>query len=254
MKVLILEDELLSAKRASQLLTEYDPGIQVVDILDSVEEAITWLNQNPEPDLLLLDIHLADGLCFDLFEHVTLKSPVVFTTAYDKYALQAFKLNSIDYLLKPLDKGDLTRALDKYHSLKHDHRNISASDIEKLRSTIQLLTKKYKTRFLVRFADTIHFKNVDEVAYFYADDKVVFLVSTDGKKYLMDSNLESIEEVLDPALFFRINRKVIVRIESIQKVKTMLSYRLQVFLKPAFDQEIFVSKYKSQDFKNWLDN
>ncbi|HEV7380677.1 MAG TPA: LytTR family DNA-binding domain-containing protein, partial [Dyadobacter sp.] len=108
--------------------------------------------------------------------------------------------------------------------------------------------------FLVRFADTIHFKNVDEVAYFYADDKVVFLVSTDGKKYLIDNNLESLEEVLDPILFFRINRKVIARIESIQKVKTLLSYRLQVFLKPAFDQEIFVSKYRSQDFKNWLDN
>ncbi|MCF2489096.1 LytTR family DNA-binding domain-containing protein [Dyadobacter sp. CY347] len=254
MKVLILEDELLSAKRASQLLTEYDPDIQVADILDSVEEAITWLNQNSEPDLLLLDIHLADGLCFDLFEHVTLKSPVIFTTAYDQYALQAFKLNSIDYLLKPLDKGDLTRALDKYHSLNHDNRNISASDIEKLRSTLLQLSKKYKSRFLVRFADTIHYKNVDEVAYFYADDKVVFMVSTDGRKYLMDSNLESLEDALDPALFFRINRKVIARIESIQKVKTLLSSRLQVFLKPAFDQEVFVSKYRSHDFKNWLDN
>ncbi|WP_031527387.1 LytR/AlgR family response regulator transcription factor [Dyadobacter crusticola] len=254
MKVLILEDEALSAKRASQLLTEYDPDIQVLDILDSVEDAASWFSQNPEPDLLLLDIHLADGLCFDLFEQVTVKSPVIFTTAYDQYTLQAFKINSIDYLLKPLDKAELSRALDKYHSLNRDYRNITASDIEKLRSTIQQLTKKYKTRFLVRYADTIHFKNVEEVAYFYADDKVVFMVSTDGKKYLMDSKLESLEEVLDPSLFFRMNRKVIARIESIQKVKTLLSYRLQVYLKPPFDQDIFISKYRSQEFKNWLDN
>lgn len=254
MKVLILEDETLSAQRASQLLTEYDPHIEVVDILDSVEEATTWLDRNPEPDLMLLDIHLADGLCFDLFENVTVKSPVIFTTAYDQYALQAFKINSIDYLLKPLDKMDLARALDKYHSLRSDQRNISALDIDKLRSTIQQLTKKYKTRFLVRFADTIHFKNVDEVAYFYADDKAVFLVTTDGKKHLMDSNLESLEELLDPALFFRVNRKVIARIEAIQKVKTLLSNRLQVFLKPPFEQDVFVSKYRSNDFKSWLDN
>lgn len=254
MKVLILEDEALSANRASQLLTEYDPGIQVADILDSVEEATSWLKQNPEPDLMLLDIHLADGLCFDLFENLTVSIPVIFTTAYDQYALQAFKINSIDYLLKPLDKGDLTRALDKYHSLKHDLRVVSAIDIEKLRSTMAQLTKKYKARFLVRFADTIHFKNVEEVAYFYADDKAVFMVTMDGKKYLMESNLENLEEVLDPALFFRINRKVIARIEAVQKVKALLGYRLQVYLKPAFNQDVFVSKYRSQDFKNWLDH
>lgn len=254
MKVLILEDETLSAERASQLLLEYDPDIEVADVLESVEEAAAWLGRNPEPDLMLLDIHLADGLCFDLFDNTTVKSPVIFTTAYDQYALQAFKINSIDYLLKPLDKDDLTRALDKYHSLRSDQRNVSALDIEKLRSTIQQLTKKYKTRFLVRFADTIHFKNIDEVAYFYADDKVVFLVTTEGKKYLIDSNLETLEDLLDPALFFRINRKVIARIESIQKVKTLLSNRLQVFLKPAFDQDVFVSKYRSHDFRCWLDN
>ena len=254
MKVLILEDEALSARRASQLLTEYDADIEVQHVLDSIEEAAIWLNQNPEPDLMLLDIHLSDGLCFGLFDKVTVKSPVIFTTAYDQYALQAFKINSIDYLLKPLDKGDLTRALDKYHHLKHDRKSISTLDIENLRKTIQALTKKYKTRFLVRYGDTIHFKNIEEVAYFYADDKVVFMVTNEGKKYLMDSNLESLEEMLDPALFFRINRKVIARIEAIQKVKSLLSSRLQVFLKPVFNQDVFVSKYKSHEFKNWLDN
>ncbi|MCE7065145.1 LytTR family DNA-binding domain-containing protein [Dyadobacter sp. CY326] len=254
MKVLILEDEALSARRAAQLLTEYDPNIEVQQILDSIEDAAIWLNQNPEPDLMLLDIHLSDGICFSLFEKITVKSPVIFTTAYDQYTLQAFKINSIDYLLKPLDKGELNRALDKYYNLNHDRKSISTVDIENLRLTIQSLTKKYKTRFLVKHGDTIHFKHIEEVAYFYADDKVVFMVTNEGKKYLMDSNLENLEEVLDPALFFRINRKVIARIEAIQKVKTLLSSRLQVFLKPLFNQEVFVSKYKSHDFKNWLDN
>ncbi|WP_159466763.1 LytTR family DNA-binding domain-containing protein [Dyadobacter sp. 3J3] len=254
MKVLILEDEALSAKRASQLLTEHDPAIEVMDTLDSIEEAALWLNQNPEPDLMLLDIHLADGLCFSLFDKVSVKSPVIFTTAYDQYALQAFKINSIDYLLKPLDKKDLTKALTKYHNLNQDRKSISALDIEKLRMTIQSLTKKYKSRFLVRFGDTILFKYIEEVAYFYADGKSVFMVTNEGKKYLMDSNLESLEEMVDPALFFRINRKVIARIEAILKVKTLLSSRLQVFLKPAFNQDVFVSKYRSNDFKTWLDN
>lgn len=254
MKVLILEDEALSAKRASQLLIEFDPAIEVVDILDSVEDAENWLNHNPEPDLMLLDIHLSDGLCFDLFENITVKCPVIFTTAYDQYALQAFKMNSIDYLLKPLDKGDLARAMNKYHGLNRDLQGFSALDIVKLQSTIQMLTKKYKTRFLVRFGDTIHFKNVEEVAYFYADDKLVYMVTDEGKKFLMDSNLETLEELLDPVLFFRVNRKVIAKIESIQKVKTLLSSRLQVFLKPVFNQDVFVSKYKSQEFKSWLDS
>lgn len=254
MKVLILEDEALSAKRASQLLVECDPGVEVVDCIESIEEAAIWFNQHPEPDLILLDIHLSDGLCFNLFERVDVQSPVIFTTAYDQYALQAFKINSIDYLLKPLDKGELSRALTKFRGLNQRKKGISPLEIEKIRITIESLTKRYKSRFLVKFGDTIQFKNIDEVAYFYADDKVVFMVTNDAKKYLVDNNLESLEEVLDPMLFFRVNRKVIARIEAIQKVKTLLSSRLQVFLKPAFDQEIFISKYKSHEFKTWLDN
>jgi two-component system, LytTR family, response regulator LytT len=254
MNVLILEDEALSAKRASELLTEYDPTIEIVNVIDSVEEAASWLVRHSEPDLMLLDIHLADGSCFNLFEQITINSPVIFTTAYDQYALQAFKMNSIDYLLKPLDKEELNKAMDKYHFMRQDRNALSMIDVEMLRDTIKHLSKKYKTRFLVRFADTIYFKSADEVAYFYADDKVIFLVTMDGTKYLMDNNLESLEEVLDPALFFRINRKIIARIESIQKVKTLLSSRLQVYLKPAFPLEVYVSKYKSQEFKNWLDN
>jgi two-component system response regulator LytT len=253
MKVLILEDEALSATRASQLLLECNPKTEVLGTLESVEEAAAWFNDNPEPDLLLLDIHLSDGLCFGLFERIAVKCPVIFTTAYDRYALQAFKMNSIDYLLKPLDKQDLTRALAKYEAL-NPTREVVPIDLENLRNTLQLLTKKYKTRFLVKYADNLLFKNVDELAYFYADDRVVFLVTNDGKKHLIDNNLESLEEVLDPAVFFRVNRKIIAKIDAIQKVKTLFSSRLQVFLAPPFNQEVYVSKYKSQEFKSWLDS
>ncbi len=254
MRVLILEDEALSAKRASQLLREFDPTIEVTEILESIEEAVSWLSKNPEPDLLLLDIHLSDGLCFRIFERITVNSPVIFTTAYDQYALQAFKVNSIDYLLKPLDKTELQNALIKYRNLNAARGGISLADIRKIEENMLSFSKKYKHRFLVKYADTILYKNVEEVAYFYADDKVVFLVTLEGRKYLIDYNLESLEELLDPHLFFRINRKIIARIQSIQKVKTLLSSRLQVFLKPAFEQNTFVSRERSPDFKIWLDN
>lgn len=254
MKVLILEDEALSAKRASQLLTEFDPSIEVIETLESIEDAVTWLRHNPEPDLMLLDIHLSDGLCFNLFERVSVKSPVIFTTAYDQYTLQAFKINSIDYLLKPLDKDELNNALSKYQTLMQDRKSISSFDIQRIKQTIQSLSKKYKNRFLVKFGDTILFKNINEVAYFFADDKVVYLVTNEGRKYLIDYNLESLEEILDPQLFFRINRKLIVGIDAVQKVKTLLNSRLQVYLKPVFDQDMYVSKEKSPEFKVWLDN
>lgn len=254
MRVLILEDEALSAKRAAQLLKEADPGIEVMETLESVEEAVLWLSKNPEPDLLLLDIHLADGICFRLFERIPVKSPVIFTTAYDQYALQAFKLNSIDYLLKPLDKTELHNALIKFRDLNDRRGAISLADIRRMEESMLSFSKKYKHRFLVKYGDTILYKNIDEVAYFYAEDKVVFLVTSEGRKYLIDYNLESLEELLDPHLFFRINRKIIARIQSIQKVKTLLSSRLQVFLKPEFEQNAYVSRERSPDFKIWLDN
>ena len=254
MKILILEDEALSAKRASQLLREFDPDIEVMDTLESIEEAVSWLSRNPEPDLLLLDIHLSDGLCFRLFERLAVKCPVIFTTAYDQYALQAFKLNSIDYLLKPLDKTELQNALIKYRNLNESRGGISLADIRRIEENMLSFSKKYKHRFLVKYADTILYKNIDEVAYFYADDKVVYLVTSEGRKYLVDYNLESLEELLDPQLFFRINRKIIARIQSIQKVKALLSSRLQVFLKPPFEQNTYVSRERSPEFKIWLDN
>ncbi len=253
MNVLILEDETLSAQRAKSLLKEHDSNISVLETIDSVEDATTWFSKNPEPDLMLVDIHLSDGSSFDLFKKISVKSPVIFTTAYDQYAIQAFKLNSIDYLLKPLDKKELGNALNKYYSLTNDQKSLQSVDIQRISQTLQSMNKKYKNRFLVKYGDSIQFKNVEEIAYFFADDKIIYLVSNEGKRYIVDFKLEQLEDLLDPQYFFRLNRKVIVRIDSVQKIKSMINSRLQVFLKPNFEQEIFVSKERGSEFKTWID-
>lgn len=253
MNVLILEDEILSAQRAKTLLQEHDPTICVIETIDSVEDAAEWLSRNPEPDLMLVDIHLSDGLSFDLFKKIQVKSPVIFTTAYDQYAIQAFKMNSIDYLLKPLDKLELGFALGKLNALTQERKNLLSSDIQRIMQTFQASTKKYKNRFLVKFGDNIQFKNVDEIAYFFADDKITYLVSIEGRRFIIDYKLEQLEDLLDPQFFFRLNRKFVVKIDAVQKIKMVINSRLQVFLKPNFEQDIFVSKDKMSDFKTWLD-
>jgi two-component system, LytTR family, response regulator LytT len=253
MNVLILEDEILSAQRAKTLLHEHDPTISVIETIDSVEDATEWLSRNPEPDLMLVDIHLSDGLSFDLFKKIQIKSPVIFTTAFDQYAIQAFKINSIDYLLKPLDKSELGFALNKFKALSQERKSELTSDIQRVMETFNAHNKKYKNRFLVKFGDNIQFKNTDEIAYFFADDKITYLVSNEGRRFIIDYKLEQLEDLLNPQFFFRLNRKFVIRIDAVQKVKTLMNSRLQVFLKPNFEQEIFVSKDKTGEFKTWLD-
>jgi DNA-binding LytR/AlgR family response regulator len=253
MNVLILEDEMLSAQRAKTLLHEHDSTIFVMETIDSIEDATDWLNRNPEPDLILVDIHLSDGLSFDLFKKIQIKSPVIFTTAYDQYAIQAFKMNSIDYLLKPLDKSELRFALNKFKTLTKKRKEILTSDIQCIMQNFQTANKKYKNRFLVKFGDNIQFKNTDEIAYFFADDKITYLVSNEGRRFIIDYKLEQLENLLDPHFFFRLNRKFVIKIEAVQKIKALINSRLQVSLKPNFEQEIFVSKDKTSEFKIWLD-
>jgi two-component system, LytTR family, response regulator LytT len=253
MNVLILEDEILSAQRAKALLHEHDPTISVVETIDSVEDATDWLGKNPEPDLMLMDIHLSDGLSFDLFKKIQIKSPIIFTTAYDQYAIQAFKTNSIDYLLKPLDKEELGFALDKFQALSQERKSVLTTDIQRIVQSFQNSGKKFKNRFLVKFGDNIQFKNTEEIAYFFADDKITYLVSDEGRRFIVDYKLEQLEDLLDPNFFFRLNRKFIIRIDSVQKIKTLINSRLQIFLKPNFEQDIYVSKERMGDFKAWLD-
>jgi len=225
-----------------------------METIDSIEDATDWLNRNPEPDLMLVDIHLSDGLSFDLFKKIQIKSPVIFTTAYDQYAIQAFKMNSIDYLLKPLDKTELGFALGKFKALTLERKNLLSSEIQKIMQNFQVIHKKYKSRFLVKFGDNIQFKNTDEIAYFFADDKITYLVSVEGRRFIIDYKLEQLEDFLDPQFFFRLNRKFVIKIAAVQKIKALINSRLQVFLKPNFEQEIYVSKDKMNHFKNWLDH
>jgi two-component system, LytTR family, response regulator LytT len=253
MRVLILEDEKLSAERLCSLCLDLEPDTDILATLPSVAQAERWLTQNSLPDLMLVDIHLADGSSFELFRRVPVQAPLIFTTAYDRYAIEAFKHNSIDYLLKPIDRDELQRAFAKYSDWKDRRDTAKIVDIEALTEKIKQFNISYKQRFLVRFGDNLLYKNNTEIAYFYAEDKTVFLVSTDGKRFVIDYRLDQLDELLDPTSFFRVNRKFIIRIDAIQRMRSVLGSRLQLYLKPVPETDVYVSKERVAEFKAWLD-
>jgi DNA-binding LytR/AlgR family response regulator len=254
MDILIVEDEQLAAERLASLLTTYDPTFRVLDCLDAVEDTVQWLRSRPAPHLLMLDIHLADGLGFDIFQQVDVRCPIIFTTAYDQYAIQAFKVNSIDYLLKPIAFPDLARAIDKLRLLTAEPAVVpSPTDFRQVAAAVRELRKTYKTRFIVRYHDRILFKPTEEVAYFCADGKVLYLITLDQRRYVVDYTLEQLEELLDPAEFYRLNRKFMVRLAAIKDIRTYLGGRLKLLLQPATDGEVIVSRERVADFKAWLD-
>lgn len=254
MKVLILEDENAAAKRLQKLLQTAEPQATVVAILESIQHAKEWLNQNPQPDIILSDMHLADGLALELFQQCDIRIPVIFTTAYDAYTLKAFKLNSVDYLLKPIDIEELKAALEKYRLL---NRQSATQMPAQFASLLQQMSKKkdvYKSRFLVKLGDRLSIIPTSEVAFVRADDKVVFLHTNDGKKHLIDDSLDDLMQVLDPATFFRINRTYIAPLTSIDKIHNHFNGRLKLELKHTDDKEIFVSRARVADFKKWLNS
>jgi DNA-binding LytR/AlgR family response regulator len=257
MKVLIIEDEPFAQDELKRLLALCDKNIQVWECIDSVEDSIIWLEEPNEPDLIFMDIQLSDGLSFDIFKHTEVKAPVIFTTAYDEYAIQAFKVNSIDYLLKPVEEEALKAALKKYSIIKQKYAisapaptYFSADQIEQL---IKLNKKEYKSRFVTQIGDRIKHIEVEAVAYFYADDDTVYIVTGDKKKYIINYTLDQLDRVLDPKYFFRINRKYIARISAIGDVHKYFNSRLKVTLQPAVDDEILISRVKVPEFLNWMD-
>jgi len=253
MNILILEDERAAAKRLQQLLKEVEPEANTVAIMETVAESVEWLKQNPAPDLIISDIQLGDGISFDVFEKVTLSVPVIFITAYDAYMLRAFKVNSIDYLLKPIDKEELAVAMAKYRALhmKQYDNGLNEQLIVMLKQ-LPGKAKEVKSRFLVKQGEKLISIHTDEVAYIRADDKVVFLHTKKGQKYIIDESLDELEEVLDTAKFFRVNRTYIAPIEAIEKIHTHFNGRLKIELHGCDDNEIFVSKQRATEFKNWL--
>lgn len=252
MKVLIIEDEIPAAKRLRKLVTEQFSGAKILDMIDSVEGAIQWLNTFEKPDLIFMDIQLSDGLSFDIFNHTEVTSPVIFTTAYDQYAIKAFKVNAVDYLLKPIDPQELEVSMKKFQDLHQYAHSYDQTAIKELISTIT--QKDFKTRFLVKVGQQLSYVQTKEISYFYSDEGLVYALTDKNRRHILDYTLEQLNELLDSKRFFRINRKIIISIDAIHKIHTYFNSRLKLELMPRTELDAIVSRERVNDFKAWLDN
>ena len=247
MKTLIIEDEIPAARRLVKMVSTVRPAASILDTLDSVESSVRWFRTFPAPDLIFMDIQIADGLSFDIFKQVEIAAPVVFTTAFDQYAVQAFKVSAVDYLLKPIDPKDLEVAIQKFESQRFKQNPL---DIEALSRLIK--KESYKERFLVKSGQQLAFLQSTEIAFFRSSEGLTQAYTFAGKKFFVDNTLEELENLLDPKEFFRINRGLTIRLNSIQKIHPHLNGRLKLELAPASPEEIFVSRERSGEFKTWL--
>jgi len=248
MNVLIIEDEAPAFRRLQRVLEEIDPQISILDVLDSVEKSVKWFKNNPHPDLILMDIQLADGVSFNIFKEVEISSPIIFTTAYDEYAIRAFKVNSIDYLLKPIDKELLKFSLKKV-SKYSPSIEVNIAEILK---RIQPKSNNYKSRFLVKFRDKLLSIKVKSISCFYTENGNVYLLTTDHNKYVIDHSLDLLENQLDPHYFLRLNRQHISNVNSIISATNFDNGKILVELTHKTDLPVTVSRDKSKEFKNWL--
>ena len=252
MKVLIIEDEALAAEKLQVMLKEIDPGLEIAGITKSVEGTLHWLQSHPEPDLIISDIHLSDSLCFDIFTGIKPRCPVIFATAYDQYAIQAFEVNSIDYLLKPIQKEKLKNSIEKFHRLKSKN-DMAFHDLDKIAAIITQSRKAYKSRFLVKVGTKIKSLQVNQICYFFTHEKMTYIVTKDGKKYPVDHSLEEIDNLLNPNDFFRVNRKYVIHIDAVNEIHPYFKGRLKISLTPPVHDAIVISAEKTPSFKAWLD-
>lgn len=254
MKVIIIEDEKPSARRLQRMLDKI--GIHAETMLHSVEESVAWFQVNEHPDLIFLDIQLSDGLSFEIFDLVHVKSAIIFTTAYDEYALKAFKLNSVDYLLKPIDTEEMKLAVKKFNSNHKTNQPITLNfdDIKKLLvNPIEREEKEYKKRFSIKVGQHLKLISIDEIECIYSENKGTYLYTNDGRNYLIDLTLEQLEEELQPEVFFRVNRTFYVNINGIKDMINYTNSRLQIKLHKYNEQEVIVARERVKDFKNWLE-
>ncbi|CAL2064608.1 LytTR family DNA-binding domain-containing protein [Tenacibaculum sp. 190524A05c] len=251
MNVLIIEDEKPAARRLNRMLNALD--IQVNTMLHSVEEAINWFQSNTHPDLIFLDIQLSDGLSFEIFEEIPVKSAIIFTTAYDEYALKAFKLNSIDYLLKPIDDDELKVAVDKYKQQQPAESSLQVNIDEIRKLLINPIDRKYKKRFTIKIGQHIKIIHTDNIECLYSENKSTYIHTSENRNYLIDHSLEHWHDQLNPELFFRVNRTYIVHINAIKDIVAYSNSRLKLVLHSYDEQEIIVSRERVKDFKNWID-
>lgn len=245
MKILIVEDEMPAYNRLVKIVNELLPDTEIVGHVDSIESGVAWFEKNDEPDLMLIDIHLADGSGFELISQVSPKCPYIFTTAYDQYAIEAFKTNGSGYVLKPVKKEELLFAVHKAMQLKVQPVDVSTEDAGR---------GKYKSRFMVRFGETIKALQVCDIAYCYSESKATFARSFNGQTWPMDHNLDALESMLDPKMFFRINRQYLVSFRSIDEMKIYTKSRILIKLNPPVKELPVVSSERSADFKQWLDD
>ncbi|MEJ2594633.1 MAG: LytTR family DNA-binding domain-containing protein [bacterium] len=248
MHILIIEDEPATAKRLEKMLHEIDPEVNILTVLDTVEESVSFFKSGKAVDLVFMDIHLADGNSFEIFKQVSVQSPVIFTTAYDQYAIKAFKVNSIDYLLKPIKKEELTSSLEKFRtSLKPE-----AADYETLINILKQQQQEHLSRIMVRIGQEIRTIDIPEVAYFPIENKSLYAVMKNGKRYLLDFTMDQLEKQLNPKQFFRINRSMIINYDAISKMVSYSKSRIKIELSPPFSKDAITSTDRSGDFKDWL--
>lgn len=252
MRVLIIEDEAPAYRRLHNLLTASGESIEVVDVVDSIADGLRWLRTHGCPDLIMSDIQLSDGLSFEIYKQFEVDCPIIFTTAYDEYMLDAFQSNGIDYLLKPLQAADLKRSLDKFRRLRSPGSEAPAPDIRRLLATLDKSTAVYKSRFLVKLGSKLIPVTIDEVGWFRYEAGGTELHTLSGKMYAIDAPLDQLEKQLDPALFFRINRQYLARIQSIGTVHQYFKGKLKLTLTPAPTEEVTVSRERARVFKEWL--
>lgn len=251
MRVIIIEDEKPSARRLQRMLDSLE--IKVETLLHSVKESIEWFQNNEHPDLIFLDIQLSDGLSFEIFDAVDITSAIIFTTAYDEYALQAFKLNSIDYLLKPIDDEELETAVNQYKSRIPQQQSVTLDFNEIKKMLTNPIERDYKKRFSVKVGQHLKLINIDEIECFYSENKGTYLHTSAGRNYLLDTTLDQLQNELEPHTFFRINRKFFVNIDAIKDMISYTNSRLQIKLKSYNEQDVIVARERVKDFKNWLE-
>ncbi len=255
MKVVIIEDEAYAADILEAMVLEAYPETSVLAKLESIEEAVEWFNINKHPDLVFCDIHLSDGNSFEIFRQVEIKCPVIFTTAYNEYAIEAFKVNSVDYLLKPIKKEELARSIRKYENLKQSHTNLELEKLHKLlqNSVPEKSHSEKKSRFMVKSGQSIKTIPSEKVAYFLAEEGVVLLVTFEGKRFVVNYTLDQLEDLLDPEIFFRANRQLIINIRAVKEVSPYFKGRLHLTLQPSLAGDHIISSNKASVFKEWLD-
>jgi len=256
MQILVIEDERLAANKLKKTITEIDASFHIAGITDSIVSSVEWLKNNPQPDLIFMDIELADGQSFEIFNCIDVKSPVIFTTSYDEYAIKAFRVNSVDYLLKPVKKEALAASFLKYNRLKlaYGTNAMQVLDFKSLIIELQEQNKprEYRQRFLVKQGQRLVSIEADEFAFFYTDGKVVFFQTKAKAKFIVDYAIDELQEFIDPMKFFRINRQFLIAIHSVANIHSYFNGRLKLELRPSIDKEVIISRERVNDFKEWM--